>query len=105
MPLSLTAGPRTISHGKQFDRFFPVRPAFSDQTVMRDGSTEDAVKTMAIIAEQYKGDTALLASYLQGKTLEETARNIWNFIYSYNSTRIHGPKKEVAKAHTHALWD
>jgi len=81
--LELTAGPRLIRDGKDFDSFFPMRLSMTDPIVKRDGSVEDSVKFMAKVAEQFKADTALLAPYLKGQNLHETCANIWDFIYSF----------------------
>ena len=81
--LSYSTGPRNILDGTEFNRFFPFKPDHTDPIVHRDGTVEDAVEVMAQVAERYKGDTALIAPFLQGKTVEETAENIWNFIYTY----------------------
>lgn len=91
MPLSLTVGPRSILSGYEFDKFFPAMPDFTDQVIDRDGSVEDAVAAMAATAERYKDDTLLLSSCLAGKSIEETSRNIWNFIYSYIQYREDEP--------------
>ena len=81
--LSYSTGPRNILDGTEFNRFFPFKPDHTDPIVHRDGTVEDAVEVMAQVAERYKADTALSAPFLQGKTVEETAENIWNFIHTY----------------------
>jgi hypothetical protein len=82
--LSLTAGPRAILDGKEFNKFFPLSLLENSTVVIkRDGSVEDAVAIMADIAEKYKGDTVQLANYLRGDTIEKTCQNIWNFIFTY----------------------
>lgn len=83
--LSLSTGPRPILDGKNFNRFFPSLSTLENKNnvVMRDGTVEDAVALMAQVAERYKEDTSLIAKFLEGKTIEKTCENIWNFIYTY----------------------
>lgn len=83
MSLSLTAGPRHIYPGYEFDKFFPQEPSLSHTVISRNGTVEDAVRAMAEISSKFKQDTALISTYLQGKTVDETAQNIWQFIYNY----------------------
>ncbi len=71
---------RDIKSGLQYENLFP--PAnLLDKVVFRDGGVNDTVKTMQEIVHKYLADTRLIAPKLKGKTLEETCRNIWNFLY------------------------
>ena len=81
--LSLTTGYRKLKDGKKYDQFFPASPIYGDPIIMRDGTVEDSVASMARIALQYKSDTQLIAPVLKGQTIYETCRNIWDFIYNY----------------------
>ena len=81
--LALTAGPRTIKSGKEFDKFFPLTVLRTDPIVVQNGSVEDSVRVMAQIADRYKSDTEKISQYLSASDYDTTAKNIWNFIYSF----------------------
>ena len=41
--------------------------------------------------QKYKSDTAKLAPILKGKSLEETLRNNWNFVYNHIQYKLDTP--------------
>lgn len=79
---SITSGYRSIRDGKQFDQLFGL-PEEKDRIVIKDGEVEDTVELMKKVVWKYLNDTKKIAPYLKGKTLEETCRNIWNFLYNH----------------------
>ena len=82
--LNLSTGPRVIADGNQYNHLFPSfgMLTHTNPVVIRNGSVEDSVATMAQISSKFKNDTAILAEALRGNTVEQTSRNIWNFIYN-----------------------
>jgi len=81
--LALTAGPRSIKSGKEFDKFFPFTLLRTDPIVIRSGSVEDSLRVMAQVAENYKSDTAQISQRLRSADLNVTCKNIWSFIYTF----------------------
>jgi hypothetical protein len=81
--LALTAGPRNIKSGKEFDKFFPLSVLRTDPIVIRNGTVEDSVRVMAEVAEKYKSDTERISQILRSDDLNTTCDNIWSFIYSF----------------------
>ncbi|MBI5539031.1 MAG: hypothetical protein HY951_03165, partial [Bacteroidia bacterium] len=79
---SITSGYRPIRDGKQFDQLFGL-PEEKDRIVIKDGEVDDTVELMKKVVWKYLSDTKKIAPYLKGKTLEETCRNIWNFLYNH----------------------
>jgi hypothetical protein len=73
---------RNIKSGLEYDDLFPAANGL-DKVVYRDGNVKDTIKTMQKIVLKYLDDTKLIAPKLKGKNLEETCRNIWNFLYSH----------------------
>lgn len=81
MSLALTTGQRTLAaDGSRFDHLFED-PRRDDLIIIQDGSVEQTVQQMVKLVKKYSYQTARLAKMLQGSTIEESTRNIWNFIY------------------------
>lgn len=73
---------RNIQSGLEYDHLFP--PAkMQDDLVIRDGNVKDTVHLMADVVHKYLDDSRLIAPRLKGKNLEETCRNIWDFVYDH----------------------
>jgi len=88
--LGLTASfQRRIKSGNQYNHLFP-KPDFSD-TLLQEGNVNDTVHLMGDYIKKYKSDTAKLAPILKGKSLEETLRNNWNFVYNHIQYKLDTP--------------
>jgi hypothetical protein len=79
---SISSGYRPIQDGKQFDHFFGL-PDERDRVIIEDGEVDDTVELMKKVAWKYLNDTKKISAYLKGNTIEETCRNIWNFLYNH----------------------
>lgn len=73
---------RASRDGKEFEGIIPA-PSWSEIIIKRNGSVIDTVHAMRRIIKQYAWQTAKLAPLLKGKNLDETCRNIWNFLYTH----------------------
>lgn len=73
---------RACRDGKAFEGMLPV-PAWSETTVIRNGSVQDTVSEMKKIIENYSWQTEKIAPQLRGKDLYDTCQNIWNFLFSH----------------------
>ena len=73
---------RTIKSGLEFDSLFPAAKLMDD-VIIRDGSVKDTVHLMSDVVHKYIDDTKLIAEKLKGKNLEETCKNIWDFVYTH----------------------
>lgn len=51
--------------------------------ITTDGDVDRTLKEMSKIVKKYKGDTAKLAKALKGNTLNQTLKNIFDFVYKY----------------------
>lgn len=84
--LGLTAASERVIRPKS-EYLHLIPPASSlnrnDFILNRNGSVEDTVHYMIEKVNQTKSDTVRLAQSLKGKTVDETLRNIWNFVYRY----------------------
>lgn len=73
---------RNIQSGLEYDHLFPAAK-MQDDVVIRDGNVKDTVHLMADVVNKYIDDTRLIAPKLKGKNLEQTCRNIWDFVYDH----------------------
>lgn len=78
----LTAGPRSIRSGNEYNSLFPA-PSFSDPIVNRDGDVDDTIKLMSKIASDGQTQVVKLAAMLAGATTDETCRNIHDFVVKH----------------------
>lgn len=87
------AAHRNIRSGLQYDYLFPSADML-DEVKYRDGNVKDTVSVMQNVVLQYLTDTARVAPKLKGATLEETCRNIWNFVYWHIQYHLDTPGRE-----------
>lgn len=77
----ITSGQRRIRDGKQYDRYFP-KPDERDRIIIKEGEVSDTVELMEKVVHKYLTDTARIAPLLRRKTLEETCKSIYDFVYN-----------------------
>lgn len=78
----LSAKYRTISDGSQYDHLFP-EPELKKTVLKKDGSVDDTVQLMKRIIKEYSYQVRGLAKILKGKTIKESAENVFNFVFKY----------------------
>lgn len=79
---SINSGYRSIISGKEYDRYFP-KPEAQDRIIIQDGEVSDTVELMKKVVWRYIDDTKRIAPVLKGKSLQETAEHIWNFLFRH----------------------
>ena len=78
----LSAKFRTIEDGSRFDHLFP-EPELKKTVLKKDGSVEDTVQLMKRIIKDYSYQVRDLAKILRGKTIRESAKNVFDFVFKY----------------------
>lgn len=73
---------RRLRSGKEFDPLFP-RPDGKDHEVKRQANVGDTVHFIQEQAPKNTWQTKAIAQYLQRRTLEDTCRAVWNFVYQH----------------------
>lgn len=73
---------RACRDGKAFEGMLPI-PAWSEETIIRNGSVKDTVSEMKKIIRDYSWQTKKIAPKLKGKDVYDTCQNIWNFLYTH----------------------
>jgi len=78
----LSAIERDISNGSQFDSYFPL-PDGKVTELKKNADVSDTVLLMIDIINDYHLQCVRIAKHLRGKTIKETAENVWNFVFKY----------------------
>lgn len=79
----ISSGQRTIrTDGDKYDFLFP-KAEVKDRVVMDNGEVKDTLKVIESVVLESLHETRKLADLLKQTTLEDTLREIWNFLY-YN---------------------
>lgn len=75
---------RHIRSGQAFDKLLP-KSIKQDKVIRKEGKARlhHTINLIKQIVPETTADTRLLANYLKGKNLEDTCRNIWEFVYNH----------------------
>lgn len=73
---------RHIKSGNEFNHLFPT-PEGGDILVEKDATVQDTIGFIPQVVKDTLGDTKLIARVLKGKTLHDTCKNIWDFVYQH----------------------
>jgi hypothetical protein len=77
---------RKIKDGAVYDHLFP-KASVNDHTIMKNAVVNDTVSFIPKVVNDTLHQTKGIAPLLQGKTVYDTCRNIWNFVYSHIAYR------------------
>lgn len=74
---------RNIKKGEQYDHYF-ARATGKDITIKKSASLDDTVTFIPKVVRQTLGHTSPIAhSVLKGKTVYETCKNTWHFVFDH----------------------
>lgn len=90
----VATGKRNIRSGSQYDKFFTEHPEGNEVELREDGDVYDTLKLMRKIVNDTLSQTKAIAKELEGSSREETARNIWNFLYHHVQYKKDNPMRE-----------
>jgi len=82
-----------------------IDPPGEDTLVKRNADVEDTLALMAREIPQTLHHTKKIANHLKGKTLYETCKNIWRFVYAYVDYKKDEKGKEQVKSPARTLKD
>lgn len=71
---------RQIKPGREYDYLFP-QAMNKDKTVLENATLEDTIDFIHKVVRKTLSHTKGIAAKLEGKTVYETCRNIWYFVY------------------------
>ncbi|MCU4165711.1 hypothetical protein [Carboxylicivirga caseinilyticus] len=79
--LGIVSGPRNTQNGKRFNHL--IKKANGQDTFIKNGNVIETVESCIDIIGTHFREVEELASSLQGDSLKESCRNIFNFSYNY----------------------
>jgi len=79
--LGIVSGPRNTQNGKRFNHL--IKKANGQDTFIKNGNVIETVESCIDIIGTHFREVEELASMLQGDSLKESCRNIFNFSYNY----------------------
>ena len=84
---------RNLKEGKEYDKLIPRVKC--ERTTLGKGDTFFTVDSMKIWIEKFTFQTKKLAPKLEGRTLEETVNNIYNFLYHHIQYEADGSLQQL----------
>jgi len=84
---------RNLKNGKEYDKLIPSVKC--ERTNLGEGDTFNTVNWMKAWIEKYSFQTAKLSPKLQGRSLEETVNNIYQFLYDHVQYTADGPLQQL----------
>jgi hypothetical protein len=73
---------RRVKSGKEYEYLFP-RPLGKDVVIMKNADVFDTVQFIQQQVPQTTWQTKKFATFIQGRTLEETCAKLWQFTYDH----------------------
>ncbi len=73
---------RNIKPGTEYDHLFSKAPG-ENYTVRKNATLSDTVELIPKVVQQTLDQTKLITQKLKGKTIYETCKNIWHFVYGH----------------------
>lgn len=106
-------GKRIIRSGSEYDKYFNLAGGSGlwagvenkEITLLSDGNVFETVGEMQRIVRKTLSQTQRIANTLKGTTREETARNIYNFLYSHVQYTKDNPLREQLRQPTRTWKD
>jgi hypothetical protein len=95
---------RKIKNGEEFDALFP-RPLFLDPTIKKGATVNDTVRFIPKVVQETLFQTSKIAALLKGKTVYETCKNIWDFVYNHIAYKKDEEGKEQIRSPARAWHD
>ncbi len=78
----ISTAKRHIKSGDEYNHLFPT-PEGGDILVEKDATVQDTITFIPQVVKDTLDDTKLIARVLKGKTLHDTCKNIWDFVYEH----------------------
>ena len=95
---------RRVRSGKEYDALFPL-PNGKDDTIKKSADVNDTVNFIRKIVPLTLDDTKKIAALKKGRTLEETCRNYWQFVYRHVPYKRDKDGVEQVRRPARTWWD
>lgn len=79
--LGIVSGPRNTQDGRKFNHL--IKKANGQDTFIKNGNVIETVETCIDVIASHHREVEGLAKIIEGSSIKETCRNIFNFSYSY----------------------
>ena len=89
----VATGKRQIADGRQYDKYF-AEPLREDPYLTYSGTTHDTIQFMADIIKKTTDDTKEIAKVLRKRSLNETLKNIFDFVFNHIQYKPDDPTTE-----------
>jgi hypothetical protein len=73
---------RNIRSGEEFNALFP-KALLHDKVIKKGASVKDTVRFIPIVVKETLYQTKGISQQLKGSTIEDSCRNIWDFVYKH----------------------
>ena len=90
----VATGKRSLRSGAEYEKYFAGIPVDNAETERADGDVHDTISWMKSIVRRTTSQTSKISKALKGETLEDTCRNIWNFLYHHVQYKRDHQKRE-----------
>jgi hypothetical protein len=84
---------RTLADGREYNKYFPEARQ-QDRQELASADEEDTLALIQKVVNRTTDQTARIAKVLRGRTLEETCRNIFEFVYRHIQYKLDEPGNE-----------
>lgn len=79
----MKAGKRRIKYDRTYNAYFTRANRYKSVRVKEGGTVHDTIDAICYIIQNYSDQASKISRKLKGSTKTETAKNIYNFCYSY----------------------
>ena len=85
---------RTLRPGLEYNGYFPT-PNYTNPVLSVSAENEDTLERyIPEVVHRYKSDTERISLVLKQRTLEETCKAIWHFVYNHIQYKLDEPHEE-----------
>src|SRR3954470_5962356 len=93
-----------VLSGAEYDHLFP-RALLTTIVQKKDATVADTIKLIPLIVRETTWQATELAKYLKAETLEQTCKNIWEFVYKHIAYKKDENGKEQVRSFARTWHD
>lgn len=91
----VASGKRKIKSGNNYEKYFPAGEVNGEEnTLDADGTVYDTLHLMRKVVNSTLHQTVALSKILEGSSVQDTCRNVWNFLYTHIQYKPDHKKRE-----------
>ncbi len=100
----MESGKRYILSGKEFEQFID-EPTGINESIKRNSTLKDTVQFLPEAIKKTYLQASRMANQLQGETIYETCKEIWNWAYKHIQYHKDEPNKEQIRSFRRSFYD